>query len=82
MTKNGASSGTGSSDNDPVIGTAGKSLRAEALELDVVSNATGKTLCYRVHLADVGWTGWVEAGYTAGTVGIGKQIEAVQFKLV
>lgn len=80
--KRGASSGTGSSDNDPVIGTAGKSLRAEALELDVVSNATGKTLCYRVHLADVGWTGWVEEGYAAGTVGIGKQIEAVQFKLV
>ena len=78
----GASSGTGSSANDPIIGTAGKSLRAEALELDVVRNDTGKTLCYRVHLADVGWTGWVEAGYAAGTVGIGKQIEAVQFKLV
>lgn len=44
-------------------------------------NDTGKTLCYRVHLVEVGWTGWVEAGYTADTVGIGKQIEAVQFKL-
>lgn len=80
--KRGASSGTGSSANDPVIGTVGESLRAEALEVVMTKNTTGKTLYYRVHLADVGWTGWVEAGYTAGTVGIGKQIEAVQFKLV
>lgn len=80
--KRGASSGTGSSDNDPIIGTVGKSLQAEALEVEVTKNTTGKTLYYRVHLADVGWTGWVEAGYAAGTVGIGKQIEAVQFKLV
>lgn len=77
----GASSGTGSSDNDPIIGTVGESLQAEALEVVVAENPTGKTLYYRVHLADVGWTGWVEAGYAAGTVGIGKQIEAVQFKL-
>lgn len=80
--KRGASSGTGSSDNDPIIGTVGESLQAEALEIEVTKNTTGKTLYYRVHLADVGWTGWVEAGYAAGTVGIGKQIEAVQFKLV
>lgn len=44
-------------------------------------NDTGKTLYCCVRLIDEGWIGWVEAGYTAGTVGIGKQIEAVQFKL-
>lgn len=80
--KRGESSGTGSSASDPVIGTVGESLQAEALEVVVTKNTTGKKLCYRVHLADVGWCGWVEAGYTAGTVGISKQIEAVQFKLV
>ena len=68
--------------NDPVIGTEGRALRAEAMELDVKSNTTGKRLWYQVHLADVGWTGWVEQGYAAGTVGIGKAIEAVRMKLV
>lgn len=67
--------------NDPVIGTEGRALRAEAMELDVKSSTTGKRLWYQVHLADVGWTGWVEQGYAAGTVGIGKAIEAVRMKL-
>lgn len=68
--------------NDPVIGTEGRALRAEAMELDVKSNTTGRKLWYQVHLADVGWTGWVEQGYAAGTVGIGKAIEAMRMKLV
>lgn len=79
--KKGASSGLESSDNDPIIGTVGESLRAEALEVNVTSNATGKNLKYRVHIEDYGWTGWVNQGYTAGTVGISKAIEAVQFVL-
>lgn len=66
---------------DPVIGTEGQSLRAEAIELRNIRNTTGKTLSCRVHLADYGWCGWVEAGFAAGTVGISRQIEAVQFKL-
>lgn len=79
--KKGASSGEGSSANDPIIGTTGKSLRAEALEVNVTSNTTGKNLKYRVHVADHGWTDWVNHEYTAGTVGISKAIEAVQFVL-
>lgn len=79
--KKGTSSGEGSSTNDPIIGTVGKSLRAEALEVNVISNTTGKNLKYRVHVADYGWTDWVNHEYTAGTVGISKAIEAVQFVL-
>lgn len=79
--KKGTSSGEGSSANDPIIGTVGESLRAEALEVNVISNTTGKNLKYRVHIADYGWTGWVNHEYTAGTVGISKAIEAVQFVL-
>ena len=77
----GVSSGEGSSVNDPIIGTVGESLRIEALEVNVVSNTTGKNLKYRVHIADHGWTDWVDHEYTAGTVGISKAIEAVQFVL-
>lgn len=79
--KKGASSGEGSSANDPIIGTVGESLRAEALEVNVISNTTGKNLKYRVHVANYGWTDWVNHEYTAGTVGISKAIEAVQFVL-
>lgn len=79
--KKGTSSGEGSSTNDPIIGTVGESLRAEALEVNVISNTTGKNLKYRVHVADYGWTNWVNHEYTAGTVGISKAIEAVQFVL-
>ena len=77
----GASSGEGSSENDPIIGTVGEGLRAEAIEFDVVENATGRTLKYQVHVADEGWTGWVTAGHATGSVGMGKQIEAIQMKL-
>lgn len=80
--KKGESSGEGSSSNDPIIGTVGESLRAEAIEFDVVKNETGKTLMYQVHIEDYGWTGWIKAGFAAGTVGIKKRIEAIQMKLV
>lgn len=80
--KKGASSGEGSSSNDPIIGTVGEALRAEAIELDIVKNTTGKKLQYQVHLEEYGWTGWVDAGYPTGTVGIKHQIEAIQMKLV
>lgn len=67
---------------DPEIGSVGKAQRIEALEVGIDRNETGKRLYYQVHVAGHGWTGWVEAGYATGTVGIAKAIEAVQFKLV
>lgn len=80
--KNGESSGEGSSDNDPIIGTVGENLQIEAIECEVVKNTTGKKLQYQVHIADYGTLGLVDAPYTAGTVGIGKGIEAIRFVLV
>ncbi len=74
-------SGEGSSAEDPIIGTVGQSLRAEAIEVTCDKNDTGKKLRYQVHLADHGWTGWVNAGEATGTVGIGCAIEAIQFVL-
>lgn len=73
-------SGTGSSAHDPLIGTVGKSQRLEAIEIDVVKNPAKLKLSYRVHVSGYGWTGWVPAGYAAGTVGIGCAIEAIQIK--
>lgn len=80
--RRGQGSGTGSSENDPIIGTVGQGLRLEALELDVESNSTGHgTLRYRSHVQDVGWTDWVTAGHSTGSVGFAKAIEAVQIVL-
>ncbi|MCH4220496.1 MAG: hypothetical protein LKF76_00965 [Eggerthellaceae bacterium] len=79
--RKGDSSGEGSSNSDPIIGTVGQSLMAEAIEVTPTENNTGKKLHYRVHLAGVGWTDWIDQGYTAGTVGINKAIEAIQFVL-
>lgn len=63
---------------DTVIGTVGESKRIEAIEIDAIGVPAGKKLKYQVHVQGVGWTGWVEAGYTTGTVGLSKRIEAIQ----
>ena len=38
-------------------------------------------ITYRAHIADHGWLDWVQNGTTAGTIGQGKRIDAVQIKL-
>lgn len=66
---------------DTVIGTTGKRLRIEAIELDEIENKTGKKLYYQAHIATIGWTGKVPAGYATGTVGLKKAIEAIKIWL-
>lgn len=82
--RRGASSGTGSSSNDPIIGTTGKSLRIEEVRIKVTKNTSaklkGKTLMYRVHVQGSGWTGWGRDGAWLGTRGQSKRIEAIQMK--
>ena len=80
--KKGESSGEGTSPNDPIMGSVGEGKRMEALEIIPTKNETGKTLVYRVHLEEYGWTGWMEAGGATGTTGISHAIQAVQMKLV
>lgn len=66
---------------DTVIGTTGKRLRIEAIELDEIENKTGKKLYYQAHIATIGWTGKVPANYATGTVGLKKAIEAIKIWL-
>lgn len=80
--KKGENSGTGSSTNDPIIGSTGKSLRMEDIILNVTKNTTGKKLQYRAHRAGIGWTQWVNAGEAVGSIGMKNRIEAIQMKLV
>lgn len=65
-----------------VTGTTGKGLPLVKVRFDtgVDIRKTGRTLQYRVHSADVGWSDWVNQGETVGTSG--KQIEAIQMRML
>lgn len=79
--RRGESSGEGSSEDSPIIGTVGQALQMEALQVIPIEMPKGWQLRYRVHVEDYGWTGWVYAPFATGSVGMGKAIEAVQFVL-
>ena len=35
----------------------------------------------RYHIEDEGWSDWIKGGILAGTVGLGKRMEAIQIKI-
>ena len=76
--RKGASSGTGSSDNDPIIGTTGLAKRLEAIRIRCAENKTGRKLKYQVHVQTYGWMDAVDEGETAGTTGKAKRMEAIR----
>ena len=65
--------------HDTVIGTTGKGLHLEAIEL-IAEGLKGKKLQARVHIQDIGWTRWTSG--MIGTVGMNKKIEAIELRLV
>ncbi len=64
------------------IGTRGMGKRMEEITINW-TNTTGLsgTLEYRVHVQDIGWMDWVEAGQKCGTEGMSKRIEAIEIRL-
>ena len=64
------------------LGTTGQGKRMEQMTF-YFDNPTGLsgTLQYRVHVQDIGWMDWVNAGQPAGTTGQGKRIEAIEMRL-
>ncbi len=65
--------------HDTVIGTTGKGLQMEAIEL-IAEGLNGKKLQTRVHIQDIGWTRWTSG--MIGTVGMNKKIEAIELRMV
>lgn len=65
--------------HDTVIGTTGKGLQMEAIEL-IADGLNGKKLQTRAHIQDIGWTRWTSG--MIGTVGMNKKIEAIEIRLV
>ena len=67
-------------EHDTLLGTKGQSLRLEALKLNL-TGVPDKTLCYEVHVQNIGWQGKKKDGETAGTTGKSYRIEAVKLWL-
>jgi uncharacterized protein YjdB len=65
-----------------IIGTTGRGLRLEAVQLKLTGNlASSYNLAYRVHVQNIGWMNWVSNGATAGTTGQALRIEAIQIRI-
>lgn len=60
-------------------GTTGRSLRAEAIKIQISGMSGGIT--YRTHIQDVGWTSWSSNNNVSGTSGRNLRMEAIQIKL-
>lgn len=74
--KKGTSSGTGSSQNDPIMGTIGEQRRLEAIRIRCVKKPGNLKLKYQTHVQGIGWQLPVSEGEIAGTTGQAKRIEA------
>ena len=62
-------------------GTTGKSLRLEALQVQLTNPIEGMKLKARVHVQDIGWIDWQDSTNILGTTGRSLRLEAVEFKL-
>lgn len=71
----------GKSEIGGMIGTVGKNLNLEALQL-TTNNADGIGIEYQAHVRDIGWQSYVANGASAGTTGKNKAIEALKIGLI
>ena len=62
-------------------GTTGKSLRIEALNLNLINAPSNVKIKYQAHIQNIGWQNWNENGAMAGTTGKSLRMEAIRIKL-
>jgi levansucrase len=62
-------------------GTHGKSLRVEALKLNLLNAPKGAKINYQAHVENIGWQNAVEDGAEAGTDGKSLRVEAIKISL-
>lgn len=62
-------------------GTEGKSLRIEAININLINAPANAAIIYRAHVQNVGWQNWKSNGQMAGTSGQSLRIEAIEIKL-
>ncbi|ACZ32274.1 hydrophobic protein [Xylanimonas cellulosilytica DSM 15894] len=64
-----------------VVGTTGRALRLEALQLKLTSSTHQGGILAQAHVQNIGWTDYVPDGATIGTTGRGLRVEAVTLGL-
>jgi len=62
-------------------GTEGKSLRVEALKVNLINAPAGASIKYQAHVQGIGWQKWVSNGQEAGTEGKSTRLEAIKLTL-
>ena len=67
--------------HDIVIGTVGKGKRLEAISMRILKGLAGKHIKYRIHVAKLGWSSWVQDGALLGSKGLSNAIQAIQIKI-
>lgn len=80
--KKGQNSGTGSSDNDPIMGTIGESRRLEGFSIKMTQNPNNLKLYYQGHCQTYGDTKVCTEGEYCGTKGQSKRLEALRMEFV
>ncbi|MCH4154042.1 MAG: hypothetical protein LKF32_05270 [Mageeibacillus sp.] len=64
------------------LGTEGQSKRLEAVTVNFTNNTGFEgTLQYRVHVQNIGWMDWHNAGEAAGTQGQSLRLEGIEMRL-
>ena len=77
------STGTNSSIHTaPFTGTTGQGLRLEALRVNLTGELAKSYDVYcRLHVQNIGWTGWAKNGSSAGSAGYSLRVEGIQIFL-
>lgn len=70
-------------DASKVVGTTGKALSLEALQLKLDGEIVSSyDIYYRVHVQNFGWLDWASNGKAAGSEGYAYNIEAIEVRLI
>ena len=67
--------------HDVVIGSVGKGKRLEAISMRILKGLAGKHIKYRIHVAKLGWSSWVQDGALLGSKGLSNAIQAIKIKI-
>ena len=71
----------GYSKDGGMAGTSGRSLRVEAMNINLLNAPANASIIYRAHVQNVGWQSWKSNGQMTGTSGQALRIEALEIKL-
>lgn len=70
------------SDGVLTLGTRGQAKRLEAVKIDFINNTGYKgNMQYQVHVQNIGWMDWTDAGNIAGTEGKSLRLEGIRIRL-